>query len=347
MKVYYVNSLYDGCAYVRTLQPLIYNGWDGDKTSMRTRRVDSTKSYQGAMNADVVVFHRPDDEKKVEAMKLLKAYGKKVVFDNDDTYKSVDAMKFRDQLEQRTNLLDEAIRVADLVTTTTEFLADEYRKINPNTHVLPNQVDPDDWDEPIKNETGKVRIGIIGSAAINKDSHEIKNLLKELSEREDVILVLFALPPKLETHKKMREIYDPEIKFWDELKVEWQHFVNQADYMEVLRQLRLDIVLIPREDSYFNRCKSNIKFLECSMLEIPVIAQGFSDGKSPYQGEEDSKHMLIANNEDEFRNHIETLIKNKELRETMGKKAKEYVLDNYNIQKNYYKWEELYKTLWK
>ena len=41
-------------------------------------------------------------------------------------------------------------------------------------------------------------------------------------------------------------------------------------------------MLIPRGENYFNRCKSNIKFLEASMCEIPVIAQSFTTNDSPY-----------------------------------------------------------------
>lgn len=344
-KVYFVGSMYDGCYFVRCLLPIIHNGWDGDKTSMRGTRNDSTRSFQGALGSDIVVFHRPDDKAKVEAMKLLKEHGQKVVFDNDDTYKSVDAMKFQDKLDERAGYLDEAIKVADLVTTSTEFLADEYRKLNPNVVVLPNCIDPDDWDEPIKNTNGKVRIGIVGSTAINKDCEHIKGLLKELTERDDVEVVLFALPPKTDDYKKMRDIYAPEIKFWDSLKVEWQSFVPQPDYMETLRQLKLDMMLIPREDSYFNRCKSNLKFLEASILEIPVIAQGFKDGKSPYQGTGDSLHMFIADTEDEWRHWVNFLIDNPQEREIMGAEAKEYVLDNYNIHDKWINWQTTYDKM--
>ena len=345
MKVYFVQSFYDGCAYVRSILPMQQGGYNGDKISMLSHRCSSERSFQGAIEADIIVFHRPDDAKKVEAMKLLKEYGKKIVFDNDDTYRGVDAMKFQDKLEERIKLLDDAIKTADLVTTTTEFLADEYRKINPNVVVLPNCVDPDDWDEPIKNDNGKVRIGIVGSTAVNNDCKHVKGLLKELSERDDVELVLFALPPDNKDHTNMRKIYEPEIKFWNELKVEWQSFVPQPDYNETLRQLKLDMMLIPREDGYFNRCKSNLKFLEASMLEIPCIAQGFSDGKSPYQGEEDAKHMLICESEQDFRFAVELFIKNKSMREDYGKKAKKYVLENYNIHDKWITWEQEYSKL--
>ena len=57
------------------------------------------------------------------------------------------------------------------------------------------------------------------------------------------------------------------------------------DYFDTLNDLELDIMMIPRKDNYFNKCKSNIKFLEASMCEIPVITNYFKD--SPYEKDGD------------------------------------------------------------
>lgn len=346
MRVYFVSNFYDGCTYVRCILPTIYNGWWGDKTSMRTPRVSQEDSAKGALSADIVVFHRPDDEKRLEAMKLLKQAGKKVVFDNDDTYKSIDAMKYKDFLEKRIEVLDECIKTADLVTTTTETLAEEYRKLNKNVVVLKNCIDPSDWGKPIKNDNGKVRIGIVGSVAVNEDFDPIRNLLKSWSNRDEIEIVLFGLPPDDETHKLNRKIYKPEIDFWKTIKVQWQPLVPHSDYMETLRQLKLDFMVIPRADNYFNRCKSNLKFLEASILGIPVVAQGFKDGESPYQSKNDKEYMYIATDEKDWELMTENLIKSKGLREDMGREARKYVINHYNIQKNYKKWEEAYKKLY-
>ena len=106
------------------------------------------------------------------------------------------------------------------------------------------------------------------------------------------------------------------------------------------------MVIIPRYDSYFNRCKSNLKFLENSMLEIPTIGQSFPTKDSPYEvNPEDAKHLLLASNTEEFISQIEKLIANKDLRSQIGKDTKKYVLANYTISKNAYKWSEAYKTI--
>ena len=141
-------------------------------------------------------------------------------------------------------------------------------------------------------------------------------------------------------HTVLEEVYKEEFSFWGKYNPEWQHFVPMSDYFDKLNDLELDIMLIPREDSYFNRCKSNLKFLEASMLEIPVIAQGFTDGKSPY--ENDKEYLLLASNKQEWVDKTLKLINSKDLRIKLGKMAKDYVLKNYNIKDYAINYQELY-----
>ncbi len=347
MKIYFCNSFLEGCHYVRCLMPMIAGGWDGDKTSLRGPRVSYEQEAKGTIDADTVVFHRPNDARSLQAAKLLRSIGKKIVFDNDDTYKGIDAMKHREMLKEIDQHIDNFVKFADLVTCSTEYLAEEYRKINPNVVVLPNCVDPDDWPEPLKNEGNKVRIGITGSAALNGDFEDFKPALFELNQREDVQLVLFSLPPKVPaTEKLVQPLYAEDYKFWQSLNIEWQPFVMMADYFDTLNELRLDLMVIPRKDDYFNRCKSNLKFLEASMLEIPCISQGFSDGKSPYEvNPEDAKHQIIVSDNAKWLEAVDGLIKDKAKRRAMGLAAKEYVLNNYQIKDNIWKWEKTYASI--
>lgn len=347
-KVYYIGADLQGCYYVRCMMPLIHNGWNGDKISLRSKQFSAKDKTRYAMDSDIIVFHRPDTVEKLELALLLKYNGKKIVFDNDDTYLGIDAMKFGNILKQKKFYINEFIKdIADLVTCSTETLAEEYRKLTDKpVVVLPNMVDPDDWDKPLRNETDKVRIGIIGSSALNNDFDKFHSILKTLDEMPNVQIVLFSLPPMdTENNPKRTEVYKKEYDFWTSLKnIEWQNFVPMEDYFETLNEMKLDIVLIPRDDNYFNRCKSNLKFLECSMLEIPVIAQGFKTGDSPYQGK-DEDYMSICIEEEEWLPVILDLINNKSKRLKQGKRAKKYVLKNYDIKDNYKKWQEAYKLI--
>jgi hypothetical protein len=181
--------------------------------------------------------------------------------------------------------------------------------------------------------------------ATNQDFEPIKDLLPKLCARDDVEVVLFGLPAKV--NPKVTRLYKNEYAFWDNLKVEWQPFVSIKDYIETLDNLKLDLMLIPRSDDYFNSCKSNLKFLEASMLNIAVIAQAFPSGKSPYQDPDDAKHMVLVSDNLKWEEEIEKLIQNPAQRLEQGEKAKEYVLSRYDINKNIWRWEQAYEELLK
>jgi glycosyltransferase involved in cell wall biosynthesis len=353
MRVYYVGSGLAGCYLVRCLLPLQANGWDGDVTSINPTQKTPENKMNAAIHSDIVVFHRPESPDKLKLARHLKSLGKKIVYDNDDTYKDENSVKLNSFITQEKvkkgmaaigGLSDEFIKESDLVTCSTQFLADEYKKISPNVKVLPNMIDPFFFDEPLRNEGDKVRIGITGSVGLTSDLDVLVPIFKHYENDPRVQLVFFSLYDKPSLLK--RQIYQGEYAILNSFKnVEMQPLVPVDQYYDTLNELRLDIQIIPRGDNYFNRCKSNIKFLESSMLEIPVIAQGFADGKSPYQGAEDSKHMLIAQTPEDWIKHIDDLIENKDKRREMGAKAREYVEENYDINKKSHLWEDAYNTL--
>lgn len=349
MKVYFTLSMQQGCYYVRCMVPMIAAGWDGDQYSFTSSHLDENQMARGVLDADIVVFQRPNDDRALEIAKLLRAQGKKIVMDSDDTYKDIDGHKWGRLLRQVDQNLDKFGRFADLITCSTEFLAKEYRELNPNVVVLPNCVDPDVWPDPERNNGDKVRIGIVGSTAYETNqAPEFAKVLHELDAREDVQLVLLGLPAKtLDRMKVVVPAHKKDYEFWEGFKnLEWTPLVDMKDYFDTLNSLKLDIMLIPRADRYFNRCKSNLKFLEASMLEIPVIAQGFSTKDSPYQqNPEDQKHMVVITQEDNWLPAIELLIKSKEGRRAIGEQAKKYVLENYNIEDKINLWETAYETL--
>jgi hypothetical protein len=337
MKVYYIGSGLDGCYYVRCLIPLVNAGWNGELLSLLDEKKSPQRQYQEVMQADIVVFHRPDTKEKLELAKILKSLGKKIVFDNDDTFKHIEDLTFNSFLQGKQKIIEEFIELSDLVTCTTRKLKEEYLEHNENVAILKNLVDPSDWEEPKRNEGEKIRIGLIGSVALNGDYEDVKDILKKIDEDNRFQLVLFALPPKKEEFKITRMVHKKEINFWESLKnIEWQPYVLMEDYFDTLNDLKLDIAIIPRKDNYFNECKSNLKFLEMSMLEVPVITNG-----KTYL--EDRDYLLFVDKKDDWLKHLETLA-DKKTRRDLGKKAKEYVLKEYNANTSN-QWEEEYKKL--
>jgi len=348
MKVMMIENGYQGCGYVRLSLPAYHNGFElvGDKTLAREK----------LQFADVVVFHRPEEPEHLKLAKILKGMGKKIVMDNDDTFRLEDDIhplcRFTPEaaevtLGKRIKAIEDFLKIADLVTTTTETLANEYREINDNVVILPNCVDEFDWEEPKRNEGDKVRIGLVGSVSMEYDYRHIKDVLRKLDKRKDVQLCIFGLGDK--EHRKnnpnVTKVFKDDYKFWDSLNIEQIPWAPIDMYPELLNSLRLDIMLIPRKDNYFNKCKSNIKFLEAAMCEIPVIAQSYEDG--PYEELRNTKDVgyLITDNYN-WEAVINLMIADKHGRREMGKNAKEYVLNNYNIEVRGHEWLDAYRKLY-
>ncbi len=352
--VYFIGGAYMGCWYVRCFLPMIANKWKGSYFGLRKQsRKPPELVTKEILQSDVVVFHRANSNWHHRVGELCKQAGKKVVFDNDDTYRldeehaffELDENGFKQNKEKVNNVINNFIFNSDLITCSTEFLADEYRKVNKNVVVLPNCVNPDDWQEPLRNEGDKVRIGIVGSTAYYHDFQNIKDVLKELDNNNKVQLVLFGLWTN-QNNPLTEKVHHKEIMFWKGLKnKEHIGWVDMDRYIDTLNHLKLDMMIIPRRDNYFSRCKSNVKFLEAGMLEIPVIAQSFEDGNSPYDKDIDGTNGILVKDNSKWSEAIMDLVNNKEKRREIGKNAKKYVIENYDIKKHAHKWSEAYNSL--
>lgn len=351
--VYFVGGVYMGCWYVRCLLPLIHNGWSGNYWGLEKKLKPIKVVEQEMMNADIIVFHRANTNWHHRVAMILKGMGKKIVFDNDDTFKldnyhpffNLDEKGFEQNKEKLNNVVDNFIRNADLITCSTEYLLKEYKELNPNVVVLPNCVEPDDWDTPLRNDGDKVRIGLVGSVAYAHDFEIIKDIIRDLSKDKRVQIVLFGLAKKTPDNPKIAEIYEKEFAFWESIDIEFTPWTDMVDYFTVLNELRLDIMLIPRRENHFNKAKSNIKFLEAAMCEIPVIASSFKD--APYENDIDGTNGILIKKEEEWLPAINDLIENKEKRRELGRNARQYVLNNYNIKDNAWRWDKVYQELLK
>ncbi len=344
MKVYNVWSRYGGCGYVRQYIAGRVNGYDGDYIELGVERSAKERGL-GALKADIVVFHRPDDPQKHKAAELLKSIGKKIVFDNDDTILIDDRDNISKFMQYQDDLMGK-MPMYDLVTCSTEFLKKEYEKYNDNVAILPNCIMPDDYPDSIQKHTSsKIRIGLVGSVLYQDDREVLQPILEKISNNKDIQLVIFGMSKEKLTDK-LENFYKSDLLFWRELKnLEWVSSVPIKYYIKTLHSLNLDFMIAPRKDNYFNRCKSNLKYLEASMLRIPFIGQSFSDGNSPYDKDLNGENGILCNTLNEWESAINALCNDKEKRLKIGNNAYDYVLKNYNIYDKAILWNNVYKQL--
>lgn len=351
MKILYIPGRYAFCYYHRGYLPGVYSGQMVIKDFVRSNglQADLSKIQEAVKKADVVVMQRPTDKEHLELAKWIKLNDKKVIFENDDTYdaeKSGNIDRLRNKAAQDIFLgmsqnVRDFLKVADGFIASTDMLYKEYSEHNPNGVVLKNTIDPLDEYEKPKNTTGKLRVGLVGSVTTNNDYNHIKDQLKKLDERGDVTLVVMGVKYRSGDYSKfMQEDYD----FWGSLKnVEWHPYVPLLEYMMTVAHLSLDVAIIPREESYFNKCKSNLKYLEMSLLKIPVIAQGFSTKDGPYDS--GCPHAELVYDNSTWYDKIIDVKDNLSKYQDMATKAHDYVLKDYNIKTYAPEWTKAIEKL--
>lgn len=342
MKIFYIQGDYNFCYYYRGYLPAVYSNQMCVSSFIRQdMRANDQEMTTKALRADIVCFQRPSGENALKLAKLLKQKGKKIIFDNDDTYSGIPLARLGSerqvQIAQELNKnLNEFVKLADGVTTSTQILAEEYAQLNPNVVVLKNCIDPLDEFPCKKNETGKFRIGFIGSVTSNDDYIHIKDQIKQLDDRGDITIVIMGV--KYADGSVMPSMGEDR-DFWASLKnVEWHTVTPVTEYMVKLASLALDVAIIPRKDHYFNKCKSNLKFLEMSLLHIPVIAQGFPDGLSPYQHDKD--YLTLVEDNAKWYTQIITIKDDYATYKDLANKAHDYVLEHYNIKSYAQTWTQ-------
>jgi len=243
-------------------------------------------------------------------------HNKKCIIDLDDVIDSENGTTDYCLDKGAFDLLEHDLKTADAVTVTTEFIKNRYN-FNKNTYILENCLDPEMWN--IKNyDSPSMNIGWAGGATHEHDLRPIQGTLQQLSKRMNIVFLGYKpsnFPGRL--YHKVREYHL---------------------YTRRLASLGFKIGIAPTIDIPLNKGKSNLKYLEYSWLGIPSVCSEITYSDCP--------HTLLYKTPEEFDGQLKRLVEDKELQKELGEKAKQYVHDNYDISRNIYRWENLYKDIY-
>lgn len=279
-----------------------------------------TKLIASCRNFDYVIFQKIQNK---EALFLLSKYKKqypnvKFGIEVDDCLSDVATSSIYEFKEEQ-SITASHIEISDFAITTTPYLAKQIQMVNPKlpVHIAPNCINYDIWDVKQKKSkvNGQIRIGYVGGSAHDEDlliSYKaIVPLLNEYPDLQFVIRSGGFRPDYMKNHKQI-----------DFKQVAW----HTSIYPQKLANLNLDIGLAPLRDTEFNRCKSEIKWLEWASLNIPVIASNIE----PYRRLEDV--LLTTNDVKSWRAVmkvvIDTLKSGRKIMTGLKKKAKK----KFNIE---------------
>lgn len=219
----------------------------------------------------------------------------------------------------------ESIRSADWVTVSTIPLKNKLRRINHKINVLPNLIDEKQW-KPSKKENDKIKIGWIYSPTHIPDIAEVKNAIKGIYNKykDKIEIVLFG------SELDVFEVPTTHVKG-----------VSFDKYPEKLCDLNLDISIAPLAGNEFNKCKSNIKWMESTLSGAAFIGSDVYPYKTSIKNGETG---MIAKSKRDWFSKLSSLIENEQKRKELVENAKKEVIKNYSINTNDV-WEKFYSSL--
>lgn len=207
---------------------------------------------------DLVVAQRPGGHGHDTILERARERGIPVICDYDDAlfavpYHHVDFITYAD--EHWRNSAKRCLAAANQVWVTTEPLAQHLFKHQPKlerVEVIPNAVDDYLFPEPTKPlEMPNRSIMWRGGHTHDMDLLHYAQILKAVNERAPMIF--FGSKPWMLDLKPNRFTFIPAL-------------FDPEEFMRKLRTFACAWHVVPLVDNEFNRCKSNIAFLEASWL---------------------------------------------------------------------------------
>ena len=328
--------------YYRVWQPAKYLekiGWKVIQTDRKAKLIpiEGKNSWSSmTKGADLFVLQRPEQAESVAlGLALRDHFNIPYVLEIDDNIYDVAsnsvAFKFWNpntlEGQSRIEIAEMMMQDADALTVTTEGLKEAYSKLNKNIYVLPNYQDLDFWKAKTK-PSEHLTIGWAGSATHYDDLKMIWRPIKKFlrNNKNARFKVVGVNADFLKDH--------PQV----EIDMNWVYIDN---YPEALASYGFDIGLIPIVNRDFNLGKSNIKWQEYSMLEIPTIASNLGE----YKAIEHGVTGFLANDDTMWLHYLEKLADSPELRKTIGEQSKQKIINDYNIEKRIHDRDNTYRTI--
>jgi glycosyltransferase involved in cell wall biosynthesis len=366
MNITYLITDKGGCSYYRAMMPLDMLHEQKLAEVMRVEKGDNADRVSTALaEADVVLFPRISAHQKVLSLsEELKKDGKLVVADYDDNIWKVTPLSphyadygmveyqhviylegkkvrldvWKDNVtegfsikknRERLESVKQVLGMVDLVTTTTEILADVLRRYNPNVAVLPNCVDLKRWNPIALKPHDEIRLFWAGSSSHFEDWQILGQVLPAVMDRfPRTKLVLMGVK------------FSGLLKNLPSDRVEFHLWEDNLSYPYKCAMLAADLCLIPLVDNPFNRCKSAIKWIEQSALGVPSVVSYVSPYAEIYNGE--NAVMVKDNDPEAWIEAISTMIREPMLRAKIGGEAQRYVQSHYDIRQRAVEWMATY-----
>lgn len=293
--------------------------------------------------ADVIIFQMALTRPYI---KIAKKLGKKVIFECDDlihivppthyNYKDTRGIKNRANWWKR---IYGTMSLCDGFIATNDELIKKYGWMAKKKLMYPNYCDLSHWLKPYKpNTTDRIRLLWAGSTSHTGDLQMIKPVLNKILTKYPQVQFIYIGTGGIKTQDLNAQfIYGKDL--FEGLPDNRESILAMTGnlYPYTLAGLQADIAIAPLENNYFNKFKSQCKYLEYSINKIPAIHSGWF-----YEG---CDKAVLADTENEWVDALSMLIESKRLRSKIGKGAYEDVINNHNIDNKLSDWQAFVENI--
>ena len=229
-----------------------------------------------------------------------------------------------------------AVLEADVITVSTQRLAEYLLFYNKNVHLIPNYLNDEIWNinpdfSKFDNAEQFIIIGYMGGHSHKPDILMVLPVLRKLLEKypERLRFKFWGITPPDELEQISKSLWNPPPSY------------TYVDFAAFFQKESADIVIAPLQNDLFNSCKSPIKFLEYSANLLP----GVYSNLSPYTNVvTDGYNGMLAISEDDWLNKLSILIEHPELRSEISKNALITIKNNWLLSRNLEVFENLYSA---
>jgi glycosyltransferase involved in cell wall biosynthesis len=256
-------------------------------------RLDQVPQHSDEIaRADILMIWRVSWNKRVEdVVRIMRRTGAKIVFDIDDLLVDPDLARVdvidgirttgatEHQWRESCAGFHSTMMAADYCTAPTEELAAHMRRFSVPTMILPNGFDRTCYQVSRRSVRRRrrrakpdemVRIGYAGGTFTHQRDFAVvaEAVAQVLRDRAQCRLVLFR---KADANVHIVDIEEFKVFRGLEDRIEWRNYVSLPQLPEEMA--RFDVNIAPLETgNMFCEAKSELKFFEAALLDVPTIA---------------------------------------------------------------------------
>ncbi len=306
-----------GVSHVRVLEPIQAIGTDS--TILSRVAADHALPAIAADTPKIFILHRPAlaGDGGLEPIRYLLAAGYMVVCEFDDNPEYIPILQ-QPEIQN--------FRAVHAVQTTTAPLAELLARQNPEVALFPNAV------------------ASLPDLRNYEDAGRVTLFFGGLNREED-------WPPHIDALNAVAAVAGERLRFqvvndrgfFDALQTPHKSFTPLCDY-ETYQSLlsRCEISFMPLQDGPFNRCKSDLKFLEAASYRVAALASPVVYGATIVDGQTG----VLFHNASELQQKLMRLVASPEIGRAIGDAARAYVARERMLAYQVARRNAWYRSLW-